>query len=134
MSIKINGTEITFDIYDTIASSSAEWRAEIADALSLHDDIRKNVIDSLLLGTTEMRSSNTFDGMIEDRKRVIDGLQEIKDDQIAALECNLSIATKRLKAAEDAHRRVVALCYAATDNGHTLVRMMDVKAALDLDR
>ena len=134
MSIKINGTEITFDIYDAIGNSSAEWRAEIADALGLHDDIRKNVIDNLLLDTTEMRSSNTFDGMIEDRKRVIDGLQEIKDDQIAALECNLSTATKRLQAAEEAIRRVVALCYAATDDGHTLVRTMDVKAALDLDR
>lgn len=115
MRIEITGTTLSFDVYELLSHATPEQAKDLADALSLHDDIRRNVVDSLLLGATDMQSSNTHDGLISERRRILDSLCIVRDDQISALETDLRIARERLARLEAINSRVWAVYH---DSGH----------------
>jgi hypothetical protein len=105
MIVKIEGTTIIFDLYEVLRGATPEQCNDIADALSLHDDVRKRVIDSIIDGETDLHSSNTWDATDAERKRILEAHAQMTDDRIRHLECGLRIAeASLLRRDEQAHR------------------------------
>jgi len=107
--MKITGTVIEFDLYDVLREATAEQCRDIADALSLNDDVRRNVVDSLLNYETDMHSGPTRDAADGERKRILDSLTQIADDRIAKLESDLAWSQKQLAEKEATISRLWAL-------------------------
>ena len=107
--MKITGTVIEFDLYDVLREATAEQCRDIADALSLNDDVRRNVVDSLLNYETDMHSGPTRDAADVERKRILDSLTQITDDRIAKLESDLAWSQKQLAEKEATISRLWAL-------------------------
>ena len=112
--MKITGTVIEFDLYDVLKEATAEQCRDIADALSLNDDVRRNVVDSLLNYETDMHSGPTRDAADVERKRILDSLTQITDDRIAKLESDLERSQTQLAEKEATISRLWALTDRAT--------------------
>ena len=93
--MKITGTVIEFDLYEVLRDAKPEHAADIADALSLNDAIRKNVIDSIVDGMTDMGSGPSWGEADAERKRILEALPQMEQDRIARLERKLAAAQER---------------------------------------
>lgn len=96
--MKIEGTTISFDLYDVIQNCTEARCLEIIDAMSLHADVRRFVLDHLLDGETQFQSRTDWAGEIADRKRILDAIPDLERAQIEALESDLHVARKSLQA------------------------------------
>jgi hypothetical protein len=102
--MQIDGTKITFDLYDVLRNATPSQCADIADGLALNDAVRKCVIDSLIDGVSELGSSNGWHADDEDRKRILEARGELTDRRIAVLESDLRIERDKVRRLEAIER------------------------------
>lgn len=94
--MKIDGTTISFDLYEVIQGATPDQCRDIADALSLHHDVRKRVLDSLLEYETDLHSTPDWGTLDSERKRLLEAHGQMTDDRISKLEFDLKSTTCRL--------------------------------------
>jgi hypothetical protein len=104
--MQIDGTKLTFDLYEVLRNVTPEQGAVLADALALNDAVRKNVIDIMVDGVTDLESWPSSDLTDDERKRLIVGQDEIRDRRISHLEIENSSLTTRLAEAERVTRAI----------------------------
>lgn len=80
---------------------------DIADALSLNDGVRRNVVDSLLNYETHLHSGPTRDAADAERKRILEALPQIEQDRIDKLESDLAFTNKQLTQHKQARERLL---------------------------
>ncbi len=102
--MQIDGTKLTFDLYDLCRYATADQLAAVADAMALNPAIRKNVIDSLLEGITEQESMPN--DMDPERARLIVGQDALRDERIKHLENQERRLTEQLTESERVNRLV----------------------------
>jgi hypothetical protein len=104
--MKIDGTTVSFDLYDLCLGAKPDQLAAVADAMALNSAIRKNVVDSLLEGITEQESMPNDSDMDPERKRLIVGQDVLRDERIKHLENQERRLTERLTECERVNRLV----------------------------
>jgi hypothetical protein len=102
--MKMDGTTVSFDLYDLCRWANADQLAAVADAMALNPAIRKDVIDSLLEGITEQESMPN--DMDPERRRLIVGQDVLRDERIKHLENQERRLTEQLAEAERVNRLV----------------------------
>ena len=130
--MKIEGTTISFDLYEVLREATPVQAADIADALSLHDAVRKNVVDSIVEGATAMQSGPTWDEADAEHKRILDALPQMEQDRIARLERKAARAAEKIAKLE----AIISACWALCDDTHDVtetyaVRKFDLRKALE---
>lgn len=130
--MKIIGTVIEFDLYEVLREATPAQAADIADALSLHKDIRRNVIDSIVDGSTAMQSGPSWNEADEEHKRILDALPQMEHDRITRLERKLQQEREKVAQLE----AVISACWALCDETHDfsetyVVSKFDLRKALE---
>lgn len=104
--MKIDGTTVSFDLYDLCLGAKPDQLAAVADAMALNPAIRKNVVDSLLEGITEQESMPNDSDTDPERKRLIVGQDVLRDERIRHLETQERRLTERLTECERVNHAV----------------------------
>jgi FMN phosphatase YigB (HAD superfamily) len=130
--MNITGTTISFDLYEVLRGATPVQAADIADALSLHGAVRKNVIDSIVEGATTMQSGPAWDEADAEHKRILEALPQMEQDRIARLERKAAQAAEKIAKLEAIIRTCQRLCDDGPGYVETYsVRKVDLRKALE---
>jgi hypothetical protein len=128
MNLKIDKGNLIINIYELMDCLSTEEKQEVADSLSINEDIIKNVTDQILIGYTEKGSCGCHDeedvspqyALGQARREIALSANTIAKEQIESL-------LKVLKRKEEYHQKVQQWAYSlyhlCIDNGYNYVKM-----------